>query len=261
MSIDGTSAFGVAASEYDLFRPGYPAQVVARTLYELGIIGTASSAVDIGCGTGKFSAVLKGLGIRVSGVEPDMRMASVARRSHGVPVHISTFEAWQPSTGYDLLTCAQAWHWLTPGLRSRKAHECLRADGHLLLAWNLPANPDQVDEQLSCVYREVLAGRWEELDGEGSRQAPIDVDAFADELADSGFTGLNREVTLWPQVYSGQQWCGLLSTTSSHQRLDDRDRSELFAAIADHVDRELSGTVAIEYKFIALSGRRHGLGD
>ena len=49
-----------------------------------------------------------GRGLPVLGVEPDGRMAEVARR-HQVPVEVASFESWEPAgRTYDLLTAGHS---------------------------------------------------------------------------------------------------------------------------------------------------------
>ena len=44
-------AFGMAAEQYDLIRPGYPGDLVTAVLAHCG--GTGAAAVEAGAGTGK----------------------------------------------------------------------------------------------------------------------------------------------------------------------------------------------------------------
>lgn len=63
-----TTVFGEVADAYDEVRPGYPDELGAAILaYD----GPVTSVVEIGAGTGKGTAVLVGLGGRVTCVEPD----------------------------------------------------------------------------------------------------------------------------------------------------------------------------------------------
>ena len=51
---------------------------------------------------------------RVVGVDPDERMADVARRG-GLAVEVSTIETWDPAGRvFDAAVAAQAWHWVDP---------------------------------------------------------------------------------------------------------------------------------------------------
>src|SRR6478736_3119307 len=81
-------SFGSAADAYDRFRSGYPGALIDDLLAD-----GPSSVLDVGCGTGKVAAAIAARGFRVVGVEPDRRMAAVAR-ARGVEVDVVSFEDW-----------------------------------------------------------------------------------------------------------------------------------------------------------------------
>src|SRR6188472_539154 len=105
--------FGEAAELYDRVRPGYPDAVFDAVL---SAVPGARRALDAGAGTGRATVALAERGVAVEAVEPDSRMAALARtRCAGLPVRIreTRFEDWQGAAGtFNLVVCAQAWHWL-----------------------------------------------------------------------------------------------------------------------------------------------------
>lgn len=110
-----------------------------------------------GCGTGRASITIAGrLPIGV-GVEPDPAMAAIASehlgRFPGWRVDVTDFERWVPrGECFDLLTCAEAWHWLTPGFREAAAHRALVAGGWLALWWNRTAESHPLRAEFDDVY-------------------------------------------------------------------------------------------------------------
>ncbi len=89
--LDRTRAdsFGAAARVYDARRPRYPSQLIDDILMR----GTRT-VLDVGAGTGIASERLLAKGVNVLAVEPDPRMADIAR-DKGIPVEIATFESWE----------------------------------------------------------------------------------------------------------------------------------------------------------------------
>lgn len=83
---DRAEGFGELAAMYDQTRPSYPIELVNW----LSRNGTGT-AVDIGCGTGRVASLLVDAGWSVIGVEPNERMADIAR-DHGVRVVVAPFE-------------------------------------------------------------------------------------------------------------------------------------------------------------------------
>src|SRR5713226_3733227 len=84
-------SFGADAERYDRARPSYPTALVDELL-----ASKPARVLDVGCGTGKVGRLFLARGCEVVGVEPDPRMAGVAR-SHGIPVEVATFELWNPA--------------------------------------------------------------------------------------------------------------------------------------------------------------------
>ena len=119
-------SFGSAAETYERYRMGYPDELVNAVLRYAG--RPVDSALEVGAGTGKATAVFAGRGIEVTALEPDLEMARVlARTTRGLPVQVvvSTFEAFPADRGFDLLYAAAAWHWTDPATRWSRAAELL----------------------------------------------------------------------------------------------------------------------------------------
>ena len=104
---------GADAGRYDRARPGYPAAMVDRIVAE----SPGRDVVDAGCGTGISARLLQAAGCRVLGVDPDPRMAELARGS-GLDVEVAKFEQWDAAgRTFDAVIAGQAWHWVQHGGR------------------------------------------------------------------------------------------------------------------------------------------------
>ena len=119
-------SFGAAAATYDRLRPSPPAALIDD------LVALAPTRVlDIGCGTGKLAAPLAARGLDVLGVEADARMAALAP----MPVEIAPFEDWDDrGRTFDLVTCADAWHWLDPDRAEAKLARVAR--GPFVRLWS-----------------------------------------------------------------------------------------------------------------------------
>src|SRR4029077_6377697 len=101
--------------------------------------------LDVGAGTGIASEQLLAKGVNVLAVEPDPRMADVARNK-GIRVEIGTFEGWDPAERhFDLVVFGSSFHWVNPDIALPKVHELLSSGGRLALMWNrlFPTHPTQ----------------------------------------------------------------------------------------------------------------------
>lgn len=229
--------FGEDAELYDAARPTYPDALMEEIV---DLTGEGGLAVDVGCGTGKALRRLAHHGFRGVGVEAHPAMAEVARRRlPGQPawrVDTADFEAWEPQPGdtpADVVTCAQAWHWIDPAVRMRKAHALLRPGGWLAVFWNFSGDDNDTPAD------RALAGAY-------AREAP-DVgglpvinaappDNWPGDTAGLDF-GLPVERDFpWAQAYTTAEWLDLLRTHSNHRLLEPDHLDRLLDAVADALD-------------------------
>lgn len=226
-------AFGMAADQYDLTRPGYPDALVTTVLAHCG--GTGASAVEAGAGTGKATRAFAAQGLRIAAVEPDPAMAGILAAScagyPGVTVVVSGFESYVPAQPCSLLFSAQAWHWMDPEVRWQHAAAALAPGGSLALFWNF----DRITDQR--VQAEVIAAH---------RTLTLDIDWDTDPISGDGlldrwpatelgglasFTGLRARLYRWERALTRQQYLDYLATHSVYLLLDAAVRAELFARI------------------------------
>lgn len=126
-------SFGAAADAYARARPGYPDDAVDF------LVGPAHRVLDLGAGTGKFTASLAARGLDVVAVEPSTRMLAQLRAAlPGVEAHEGSAEATGlPDASVDAVVVAQAWHWVDPARAVPEVARVLRPGGTLGLVWNV----------------------------------------------------------------------------------------------------------------------------
>lgn len=238
---DGRRAtiFGGEAEQYDRFRPRYPSEVI-----DVVVEHRPETAVDVGCGTGKAAVQVASRGVEVLGVEPDARMAEVARR-HGIAVIISDVEHWKASP-CDVMYSAQAWHWVDPIRGAEVAAESVRSGGRWAALWNYERD-EHFGAARDSVYRRLAP---ELID------PPPDADADREFLAaiDAGlrstkaFGSLVGEEFEWTDRVQVDVAVQRLATHSAH-RLLAPDHS---AAVEDALRRELGApTEMLDLSYVA----------
>jgi SAM-dependent methyltransferase len=216
-------SFGSAADAYDSFRPRYPQPLIDALVH-----GQCMSVLDVGAGTGIASIQLAEAGAQVLAVEPDARMAAVAR-AKGVHLEESTFEDWQPEgRTFDLVVFAQSFHWVKPCAALEKVSQILAAGGRLALIWNriVPVSPSQLD--LDTIYADYL-------DTSDKPEPEPRANAVFEMIRQAGFS---VERQLFPQRihYSADAWLNMVFTYSNHLTLEPRDRIELRERLAARID-------------------------
>jgi SAM-dependent methyltransferase len=257
--------FGEVADTYDRQRPSYPAALVDAVLAfsDLGR-GSTTPVVEVGAGTGKASVLFAARDLKLTCIEPSPTMAAIARHNlQAFPlaeVLQTSFEDWRPAPhAYGLLYAAQSWHWISPEVRSARAHLALRPGGTLALFWNVMARrgDEGLDRDLNTAYAGLIPnGMW--------RSVPTDrIEAnnwVIEELETSGLFGpvtVVREP--WRATYDSAAWLELLSTQSDHRMLDEVTRAGLFDRIGRAVDAH-GGSVEVEYLAVGYLAHRDPLG-
>jgi SAM-dependent methyltransferase len=224
-------SFGAAARVYDALRPRYPARLINDIVME-----GARTVLDVGAGTGIASEQLLANGVNVLAVEPDPRMAEIAK-GKGIPIEIGTFETWGPAQRrFDLVVFGSSFHWVNPDIALPKAHRLLSSGGHLALMWNrlVPTHPTRSD--LAEIYRDYMDPGSPLVDG--SSNGPIDTEHRTDRLiASITASGFTVEERTYPRNdhYPTEQWLDLAFTYSNHLVLAAEKASELRSRLAERI--------------------------
>lgn len=149
---DSTTRFADRAGDYARARPTYPAALVDALLAPFAE-PTSIHAADIGAGTGVFSRLLADRGVRTIAVEPNAPMRAAAVLHPLIEWRDGTGESTGlPERSLDLLTVAQAFHWMRAGDALREFHRVLKPGATLALVWNTQDRSDP----LTAGYCEVM---------------------------------------------------------------------------------------------------------
>ncbi|AEV83767.1 methyltransferase type 11 [Actinoplanes sp. SE50] len=249
-------SFGIDAARYDRTRPPYPAELLDRIL-----AATPGRAVlNAGCGTGIEARQLRERGCTVLGVEPDRRMADVARAS-GIPVEVARLEEWQPAgRSFDLVVAGTAWHWIDPVAGAAKAAQVLRPGGRLAPFWHTFRLPDE----LTAASAEVFARLAPDSPIRLPRQAPATpvegyrpiLTAAADGIrAAGGFTEPEQWQVDWEKAYTRDEWLDQLPTSGAFTRLPGDQLAAVCDAVGAAIDR-LGGGFVMAYTSVAVTAVR-----
>lgn len=243
-------SFGDDPAAYDRERPSYPPALID----DLMVTGPCR-VLDVGCGTGKVGRLLAARGCEVLGVEPDPRMAAVAR-DHGLEVEVARFEEWDAAgRRFDLAVCGQAWHWVDPSGGARAAAAVLTPGARLALFWNRGTHDPETQAALDEVYSRLVPAMREDSAALGTITADRGL-SHDEALAEAGTFATPEAVTYeWVQDYPRERWLELISTHSDHRVLPDADRARLLQAVGEVIDR-FGGSIRLHYRTVLTSWRR-----
>jgi SAM-dependent methyltransferase len=215
------------------------------------------SVLDVGCGTGIAARQFQAAGCRVLGVDPDARMAGLARR-FGVEAEVAKFEAWDSGgRAFDAVIAGQAWHWVDPVAGAAKAAQVLRPDGRLAVFWNSFRPPADVNEAFSAVNRRVLP------DSPLTRGAMPGPDAYsalcakaADGMRQAGAFSDSQEWRFdWDRPYTRDEWLDVIPTFGGFSQFPPAKQDELLAGIGAAIDA-VGGSFTMGYTAVVATAVR-----
>jgi SAM-dependent methyltransferase len=150
--------FGHAAEEFERYRPDYPRELFERILAVVPA-EHRERAMDLGAGTGKSTRALILRFHEVIAVEPDPGMA--AKLAEEIPraiVRNATAEAClQAEASVDLVTIANALHWMDASRVFANVHNWLRGEG-ILAVYDRPL--PKATPAIDAIVLAELRGGW-----------------------------------------------------------------------------------------------------
>ncbi len=136
-----TTRFSDRVENYVKYRPSYPKEIIPFLEKEVNLTKDNRIA-DIGSGTGIFSELFLRAGYPVIGIEPNDQMRRAAEIKLATYPGFTSRNRKAEQTGLkthnlDLITVAQAFHWMDPVQTKKEFFRILKPEGHIVLAWNV----------------------------------------------------------------------------------------------------------------------------
>ncbi|WP_457192072.1 class I SAM-dependent methyltransferase [Nocardioides sp. P5_E3] len=225
--------FGSAASDYERFRPAYPAAVVDEVLAYAG--RAVASALEIGAGTGKATRVFAARDIAVTATEPDAAMLAVLGRH--VPDSVrtvrATFEDVPMTTRYDLVYAAASLHWTRPEGRWERVASLL-VPGGVFASFGGPVRlADPALEEALCSAREPYLADDEVPPPDGTPADSLMQWPGSELEASEWFDDVRQVLVERRSTVPAADFVGLLSTVSAYLGLDPAVRGIVMQRIHD----------------------------
>lgn len=252
-------SFGMHAERYDRARPRYPEALVERIV----AAGPGPDVLDVGCGTGIVTRQFRAADCRVLGVDPDARMAGLARQSGG-EVEVATFEEWDPAgRDFDVVVAGQAWHWVDPVAGAAQAARVLRPGGLLAPFWNVFRYPPEVAEALVEVCERELPDVPFDFRAAVEGAADVYGRSFAkvaDGIREAAAFGEPEHWEFdWEFFYTRDAWLDLMPTTGAFTRLPPDRMAKVLEGVGAAVDA-MGGGFTMRYTTVAVTAVRVGAG-
>lgn len=224
-------SFEGIGEDYDRYRPGFPDRAASLVIPQ-----KVDAALDLGAGTGKFTALLPARAARVVAVEPAVRMLAVLRsRLPAVDAHIGTAEHIPVAdASIDAVTVAQAFHWFDRERACAEIARVLVPGGTLGLVWN-HSDP---------------ACEWDRACHRIAHPAVGESDATTDTAVDAlpRFELVRHEEVRWVEAVSREHYLRRWGTVSSFLVATPTERAGMLAAVEEVLDQspETRGRSSLE---------------
>jgi malonyl-CoA O-methyltransferase len=246
--------FNRAAECYDQYNQLQRAVGNALIRHLLTAGKTASSVIDLGCGTGVVTEALANAipAIRIDAIDiADKLLAAAKHRLSGFNVNISLadFESFNACDQYDLVFSNMALHWAAdfPSLL-RRIYSALTADG--LLAFTVPVAGTFSD----------LKKQLPRVSGQAFFNPFIEIKTLNDNLETAGFSMLTEDVQDYCYPYTN-----ILSALMSLKHVgstglvgDERHRSSgsLLTSIGRDALLDTRKKIEVDYRIAVIVARR-----
>lgn len=176
MAADFKDHFSRGSADYAAHRPSYPMALVD---FLAGLRLERNHALDCGCGTGQLSVPLAQRFDRVTATDASASQISQAMAHEKVSYRIAPAEdSGLPDGGVDLVTVAQAAHWLDLDAFYREVRRVAKPDAVVaLITYGVVHIDDpEADRIIQHFYHEVIGPFWppeRRLVEEGYRSLPF----------------------------------------------------------------------------------------
>jgi SAM-dependent methyltransferase len=247
-------SFGTDPERYDRARPRYPDALIGR----IAAAAPGPGVLDVGCGTGIEARQFQAAGCTVLGVEPDERMADVARRG-GLEVEVATFEEWDPAgRHFDAVVAGTAWHWVDPVAGAAKAAQVLRTGGRLAVFWHVFELPPEVAQAVAAVYRRVVPDS--PFNTRADRPAMETYQLMFGKAAEGikaagGFGEPEQWRFDWERTYTRDEWLDQMPTFGTLTWLPDAKREAVLEGVGEAIDA-FGGRFTVPYATVAVTASK-----
>ena len=226
--------FDTVATTYEKLRPGYTDDLY-KMLFEYIPIDTSSHVVEVGIGGGQATLPILKTGCTLTAVEYGENFSKLCEKKFekykNFSVITEKFENVSfPSSQYDLIYSASAFHWIPEDIGYSKVYDMLKHGGAFARFANHPhrdkGNPAlsaEIDKLYSKYYYEYY-GKDMKAETEYSEEQAIQRAQIAEKY---GFVDIRHAMFYRTRTFSAKEYIELLGTYSDHIAIE-KNKNRIF---------------------------------
>ena len=153
--------FSTQAEDYAKYRPAYPKELFDHILQ---FVAEKNTAWDCATGNGQAAIMLAPHFKKVIATDISEKQLSLARQNANIQYQISIAEQTNfPGNSFDLITVAQAYHWLKLETFEKEVKRVAKKDAVIaVLGYNLfTTNDNAVDALIKHFYTNIVGQYWD----------------------------------------------------------------------------------------------------
>ena len=243
--------FDTAASAYEIFRPGYVAELY-KMIFDYITLNESSNAVEIGIGSGQATLPILKTGCKLTAVEYGAELSKLCREKFkdypNFSVVTNKFENESFSDNmYELVYSATAFHWVPEYIGYAKVFSMLKSGGAFARFANHPYRDKgnlPLCEEMDRIYAEYYYKYYNK-----KQETPIE---YSDEQAlrianiakQYGFVDIKHALFHRTRTFSASEYITLLGTYSDHIAIKESIRKEFFSKIEGAIN-DYGGSITI----------------
>jgi hypothetical protein len=214
--------------------------------------------LDVGIGTGISAEPFRDRNFEILGVEPDPKMADLAR-AKGFKVESARFEEWDAAgRSFDALIAGQTWHWINPDTGGAKAASVLHDGAILALFWNSSRAPAELSAEFAQIFDSLDTGLpfnpWRPSSSGDPYGAVIDAAALGLSKT-AAFGDVERLAFEWTTTMGRDAFLAQTKTAGGVNRLPIEKLDSLSMKMAAAID-VAGGEVALDYTTVVAVAKR-----
>ena len=238
--------FSAQSDAYKKYRPIYP-----QALYDymLSFVTAREAALDVATGNGQAAAALAPYFKQVVGIDSSAAQLANAVAKENVRYYQSAAEKtfFKPHT-FDLITVAQAYHWLQHDLFTIEAKRIAKPDA-IIAVWGydrFTTNNTALNTLMDVFYFDIVGPYWDE-----GRKA---IDQHYTNLPFPYHPLPTRSFAI-EAIWTKEQLLGYLSSWSAVQHYIEATGQSPLSLIQNEVAQLLPDTIQVRFTIFLLLGR------